>query len=111
MIVVVAVAMMLGVGGMPLDARAATTEDFHGAIVQQRAVAPSRQETSSPQAPTDPAVTPINAAGKDCDGQPPSAGSITAMLRRLVDTSANVRGVQCPIPPIPDSQPIQEPQP
>ncbi|MDF0644447.1 MAG: hypothetical protein P0111_10475 [Nitrospira sp.] len=111
MIVIVAVAMVLGVGGMPLDARAATIEDSHGANVQQRAAAPSRQETSLPHAPTDPAVTPANAAGKDCDGQPPSAGSITARLRRLVDTSANVRGVQCPIPPIPNSSPIQEPHP
>lgn len=47
----------------------------------------------------------------DCDEQPPSPGSVTAMLNRLIRTATAVRGVQCPIPPIPDLPTTQEPHP
>ena len=34
----------------------------------------------------------------ECDGQMPSTGAVTALLNRLVRSSAVVRGVQCTIP-------------
>mgnify|MGYP001603042428 CR=1 FL=1 len=47
-------------------------------------------------------------AAPDCDGAAPSTGTVTALLSRLVRSSAAARGVQCPIPPVPDHLTIQE---
>jgi muramidase (phage lysozyme) len=48
---------------------------------------------------------------EDCDGYRPSTGSVTALLRKIVHTSSTPRGVQCPIPPVPDHSTTQEPHP
>jgi hypothetical protein len=37
-------------------------------------------------------------AGPDCEGQSPSAGSVTALMSRLVRSSTVGRDVQCPSP-------------
>lgn len=50
-------------------------------------------------------------AGKDCDGQPPSTLSVTTVLSRIVRSSNITRGVQCPIPPVPDQSTTQEMRP
>jgi len=45
---------------------------------------------------------------QDCDGQAASATSVTALLSRLVRSSGVARGVQCPIPPLPDESQLKE---
>ena len=47
-------------------------------------------------------------AGQDCDGFTPPAGAITTLLRKLVRSSEQEPGVQCPIPSIPEPPPQQE---
>ena len=57
---------------------------------------------------TENADTHPQPASPDCDGKAPASGSITALLSKLVRSSSAARGVQCPIPPVPDQPTIQE---
>ena len=50
-------------------------------------------------------------ATQDCEGKAPSTGQVTALLSRLITSSSVVRGVQCPIPPVPDQSTGQETRP
>lgn len=49
--------------------------------------------------------------GKECDGQTPTTGHATARSNRLVRSASPRRGVQCPIPPVPEQAAIQENNP
>jgi hypothetical protein len=44
----------------------------------------------------------------ECEEQMPSTGAATALLNRLVRSSTTARGVQCPIPPVPDKSTLEE---
>lgn len=50
-------------------------------------------------------------SASDCDGKPSPSGSVTALLSKLVHSSSEARGVQCPIPPVPEQTTIQESNP
>jgi hypothetical protein len=47
-------------------------------------------------------------AAPDCDGEAPSTASVPALLSRFVRSSTIARGVQCPIPPIPNQSTEEE---
>jgi hypothetical protein len=47
-------------------------------------------------------------AAQDCTGEAPSTGSVPPLLSRLVRSSGVARGVQCPIPPLPDESQLKE---
>jgi hypothetical protein len=51
---------------------------------------------------TENADTHPQPASQDCDGKAPASGSVTALLGKLAHASSAARGVQCPIPPVPD---------
>lgn len=53
-------------------------------------------------------------AAPNCDGETPSATSVTsvtALLSRVIRSSGTIRGVQCPIPPVHEPMPSQETHP
>ena len=65
-------------------------------------------DTSVSQPPSGKSESLQPRAGPDCAGVALSAGSVPALLSRFVRSSSVVRGVQCPIPPVPDNSPLQE---
>ena len=44
----------------------------------------------------------------DCEGKVPSNGIVTALLSRIVRSPSITQGKQCPIPPVPDTSPLEE---
>lgn len=50
-------------------------------------------------------------SAQDCEGKASATGSVTALLSKLVRSSSATRGVQCPIPPVPEQATIQENNP
>jgi hypothetical protein len=70
----------------------------------------SRQPVHLPSNSTSPNASNMNNQ-LDCDGQPSTTRSVTALLSRLAQKSTVVPGVQCPIPPVPDTIPIEELRP
>ncbi len=68
---------------------------------------------SRPQPPTSQTQPSIalqsqERSAKDCEGKAPVTGSVTALLSKLVHSSNSVRGVQCPIPHVPDQSITKE---
>ena len=90
--------------GLP-PAFAAATSTFAGTTESQELPTASPQisvATSTSQSPPSHGKSIRRDPAPNCEGQPLSNASVTALLSRLVRSSAIVRGVQCPIPPIPD---------
>jgi hypothetical protein len=70
----------------------------------------SRQPAHLPSTSTSPNAPNMNNQ-LDCDGQPSPTPSVMALLSRPAKKSTVVPGVQCPIPPVPDTIPIEELRP
>jgi hypothetical protein len=71
----------------------------------------ARLGTSTSQPPSSHAESLRTRTDPDCDGQMPPSSPVIALLSRLVRASTAARGAQCPIPPVPDNLPSQEPHP
>jgi hypothetical protein len=99
------IAFMLIIAGS-LDAMAQTADDSPGAGKLE-----SRQRSHVPSTSTPLPNTPGMNTQSDCNGQPSSTPSVTVLLSRLIQKSIVVTGSQCPIPPVPDTMPIEEPHP
>ena len=76
-----------------------------GNVPETIAVESQQQPLSPPNISANPPVT-NNAL--DCSGQTSSTTSVSTLLSRLIRSSAVVRGVQCPLPPVPDKSTAQE---
>ena len=93
---------------------AAGSADFSGA--EPRSIESSLPQqrifsTSMPQHSSGSAESLQQTAARECDKEIPFTASVTALVNRLVRSSNVVRGVQCPIPPIPDLSTEHEPHP
>ena len=99
------IAFMLIIAGS-LDAMAQTADESPGAGKLE-----SRQRSHVPSTSTPLPNTPSSNKQLDCNGQPSSTPSVTVLLSRLIQKSIVVTGRQCPIPPVPDTMPIEEPRP
>lgn len=96
--------------GLPLAFTAATST-FAGTTEPQALPTPSPKmsvATSTSQSPPSHGKSVRGNPAPDCEGQPPSSASVTALLNRLVRSSAVARDVQCPIPPVPDKSRLEE---
>lgn len=115
--------MQIALGGLlvmsmltrPPHVQAAGNSSHTSTVIESR----ERQRTSQPASPT--TMTPQSLSdhagvlqervAPDCEGEAPSAISVTAMLNRIVRASGTVRGVQCPIPIVPEPIPTEETHP
>jgi hypothetical protein len=89
-----------------LDAIAQTTDETPGPVKVES------QPLSLPPSPVHPSMSAsITHKARDCDGQSSMKDSATALLNRLVRSSAVVRGVQCPIPAPADKLQLEELRP
>ena len=96
--------------GLP-PAFAAATSTFAGTTESQELSIPSPQMSvaaSTPQPPPSHGKFVRGNPDPNCEGQPPLNASVTALPIRPVRSSAIVRGVQCPIPPVPDKSLLVE---
>jgi hypothetical protein len=90
--------------GLP-PAFAAATSTFAGTTESQELSTASPQmggATGTSQSPPSHGKSVQGNPAPNCEGQPPSNASVTGLPSRLVRSSAFVRGVRCPIPPVPD---------
>jgi hypothetical protein len=79
---------------------------------QLHATAPNASLVTSVSPPLlDKAESLQRRVAPDCDSVTPSTASVTALLSRFVRSSTPARGVQCPIPPVPEHLTIQEVHP
>ena len=97
-----------------LTAHAAESSTNSGVVVLPDSKAPSFTATLRPSGSHSPDTDPTlieETTAQDCEGKAPSSGSVTALLSRLIASSHAVRGVQCPIPPVPNQSRRQETRP
>jgi hypothetical protein len=85
-----------------IDGTGRAADDSPGTIQLQL------QPLRSAPLPNTAASTSAKNNDPECDGQSSSTASVTALISRLVRSSADTAGVQCPIPPVPDESPLQE---
>lgn len=78
---------------------------------EQRRGQPASTTRMTPQSLSDHAAAYQQSAAPNCEGEAPTASSVTALLGRIIRSSGTIRGVQCPIPPVPEPMPSQETHP
>ena len=73
------------------------------------AVSPqSTSPVSGPPASAQQAPSSERSSNPDCNGTVQTAGSVTALLSRLARSAEVARGVQCPIPEVPEKSASEE---
>ena len=106
--ITLAALVVMSIGwGLPA-AYAAESSSGADTIEPQHATVPNTSlVTSVSPPPSGKAESLQRHAAPDCDGEAPSTSPVTALLSRLVRSSSGVRGVQCPMPLVPDKSPLE----
>ena len=78
---------------------------------RQRASQTAGPTTMTPQSLSDHAGVLQERAAPDCEGEAPSATSVTALLNQIGRSSGPLRGAQCPSPTVPEPMPTEETHP